>query len=303
MAPAVQLSFSLRTSSSIKSVHLIGSWDNYSRQLPLSANEKPGAWKGTFRFQGSQALELGKRYWYYYIVDGFQVTHDPTKEHTVERTTGRKLNILDVPGGKTTSSSATKKSSTNGPSKPMPTTTSAHKRYDSMDIPVGRGLSPSRIQCPKPEKPYASRGLREADYEHSSIGDLENRLSAQLRISPRSYNYGSGSDISDDSSASGEVFSSDSGSSTPSSCSSVGPGCRCERYGITKDGRKVRLDCAGRRCGYGDSSSECDSSGSSEDEREVARRAMRANVSGKVKPAGSGKSKGSAKVSVSSRRR
>jgi hypothetical protein len=33
---AVQLSFSLRTSSDVKTVHLFGSWDNYNSQLPLA---------------------------------------------------------------------------------------------------------------------------------------------------------------------------------------------------------------------------------------------------------------------------
>lgn len=62
---AVQLNFSLRTSSNVKTVHLLGSWDNYSRQLPLSKDDsKKGAWTGKFRFQTSM-LKLGGRYWYY----------------------------------------------------------------------------------------------------------------------------------------------------------------------------------------------------------------------------------------------
>jgi hypothetical protein len=47
-----------------------------------------------------------------------------------------------------------------------------------------------------------------------------------------------------------------SGYSTPESdCSN----CTCERFGITRDGERVRLDCGGTRCGYEDSSS-CSSS-------------------------------------------
>lgn len=64
---AVQLSFSLKTSSNAKTVHLLGSWDNYSGQLPLSkdsAKKSAAGWKGTFRFQGS-TLTQGQRYWYY----------------------------------------------------------------------------------------------------------------------------------------------------------------------------------------------------------------------------------------------
>jgi hypothetical protein len=62
---AVQLKFCLRTSSNVKTVHLLGSWDNYSRQIPLSRDDsKPGSWVGKFRFQTSM-LKLGGRYWYY----------------------------------------------------------------------------------------------------------------------------------------------------------------------------------------------------------------------------------------------
>lgn len=61
----VQLNFSLRTSPNVKTVHLVGSWDNYSGQLPLSRDpSKAGAWTGKFRFQTS-VLQLGGRYWYY----------------------------------------------------------------------------------------------------------------------------------------------------------------------------------------------------------------------------------------------
>jgi hypothetical protein len=62
---AIQLGFTLRTSANVKTVHLLGSWDNYSGQLPLSKDTaKTGGWKGTFRFQGS-TLQAGQRYWYY----------------------------------------------------------------------------------------------------------------------------------------------------------------------------------------------------------------------------------------------
>jgi hypothetical protein len=55
------------------------------------------------------------------------------------------------------------------------------------------------------------------------------------------------SDVSYRSSPSSDV----SGYSTPlSDCST----CSCERYGITRKGERVRLDCGGSRCGYDDSS-------------------------------------------------
>lgn len=265
-SPAVQLSFTLRTSSNVRTVHLLGSWDNYKSQLPLSVvkdpSAKPGSWKGTFRFQGSNALKLGSRYWYYYIVDGYHVSHDPAKEFVTEKTTGRKLNIIDVPGGD-------KKAT-----RPTVDTQNLSSRH-SRDIPTGRALSPGKIQHPKPTKSYASRGLREADYDTSPVDDLEERF-AGYRISSAGGSSASPSDLSDDSSSSGTAFS----RSSPSSMSSgSGHSCRCERYGVTKSGQRVKIDCGGKRCGaWSSSSSECDSQDSdesSEDEREYRARLRR----------------------------
>ena len=62
---AIQLNFTLRTSSNCKTVHLLGSWDGYQGQLPLSKDpKKSGGWVGSFKFQG-QTLKQGQRYWYY----------------------------------------------------------------------------------------------------------------------------------------------------------------------------------------------------------------------------------------------
>lgn len=260
--PTVQLTFTLRTSPNVRTVHLLGSWDNYKSQLPLSAlkeaSAKPGSWKGTFRFQGSHALKLGSRYWYYYIVDGYHVSHDPAKEYITEKTTGRKLNVLDVPGGKGGSSDKAVRPSVN--TRDLPSS-NRHSR----EVPTGRALSPGKIAHPKPSKPYESRTLREADYDASPIDDLGERF-AGTRISDRHGQYSSSpSDLSDNSTSSGTAFS----RSSPSDLSSNSDkSCRCDRYGVTRSGQRVKLDCGGKRCGYTGSSSECsESSSESEDEK------------------------------------
>jgi hypothetical protein len=275
-SPAVQLSFTLRTSPNVRTVHLLGSWDNYKSQLPLSlskdASAKPGSWKGTFRFQGSNALKLGSRYWYYYIVDGYHVSHDPAKEFVTEKTTGRKLNVIDVPGGKKDTESST----STRPGRPAVNTNISSRH--SREVPHGRALSPGKIQHPKPRKDYASRSIREADYEHSPVDELEDRFGNFRIMSNNSHNSASPSELSDSSSgSSGTAFS----RSSPSSMSSVSDhhhSCRCERYGITKSGQRVKLDCGGKRCGgWSSSSSECtdDSEESSEDERAYRARAKK----------------------------
>lgn len=233
---ATQLSFSLRVSSGVKSVHLLGSWDNYSGQLPLSKDKtssKSGSWKGTFRFSSS-TLQAGQRYWYYYIVDGYHVSHNPSVESTVEPTTGRALNVLDVPKA---SKSSSKSSSSKSSSSSKKTHRSSH-RSSSSDIPKGRPLSVSQIKAPKPVAPNAARSILDADYEVDEL--TEQFAAAEI-------------DSDDDSELSyrSSPSSSVSGYSTPASDCST---CSCERYGITRKGERVRLDCGGSRCGYDDSS-------------------------------------------------
>jgi hypothetical protein len=274
---AIQLSFSLRVSSGVKTVHLLGSWDNYVGQLPLSKDKtssKSGSWKGTFRFNNS-TLEAGQRYWYYYIIDGYHVAHNPSVASTVEPTTGRALNILDVGSdGSSKSSSRSSKSSSKSSSRHSSSKDSSshrsskHRSAMSIDIPKGRPLSVSQIKAPKPMSPHATRHILDADYcDDESIEELtarfatagidEDDLITDFGNTPVSSTGSSLSYRSDSSSPSSSL----SGYSTPDSdCTS----CTCERYGITRRGERVKIDCGGSRCGYGDASSGCSSG--SEDE-------------------------------------
>jgi len=284
---AVQLSFSLRTSSGVKTVHLLGSWDNYAGQLPLSKDKtssKSGAWKGTFRFQGT-TLQPGQRYWYYYIIDGYHVSHDPGQDSTTEPTTGRVLNILDVPHEKSSHKSSSKSSSSSKHSsdrdkdkrsskhhssreKHSSSSTRRESRRDSasltVDIPKGRPLSVSKIQSPKPLTPHATKYILQADYSAPTVEELTSRFSTTTIDE-----YGDYSLSNSPPSSVGSSLSSRSDSDSPSSASSLSDystprsdsvGCTCERYGITRGGDRVKLDCGGTRCGYSDDSSSCCSS-------------------------------------------
>jgi hypothetical protein len=277
---AVQLSFNLRTSSSVKTVHLLGSWDNYAGQLPLAKDKtssKSGAWKGTFRFQGA-TLQPGQRYWYYYIIDGYHVSHDPAQSSTTEPTTGRTLNILDVPSEKTSShkssskttssskhsSDSRSKHSSSGKDKHSSSSARRESRRDSQslaaDIPKGRPLSVSQIKSPKPLTPHATKYILEADYSAPTVEELTSRFSAATM---EEYEY---SLSNSPPSSVGSSLSSRSDSDSPSSASSLSDyssastSCTCERYGITRAGDRVKLDCGGSRCGYSDDSSSCCSS-------------------------------------------
>lgn len=250
---AIQLSFSLRTTANVKQVHLIGSWDGYQGQLPLSRESGSSKWRGTFRFQ-SNLMQPGSRYWFYYMLDGYQVCHDPSKEYTQEPTTGRNLNILDVPANAAKSS---KRSGERG-----------SRRY-SREIPRGRPTS--TIASPKPVRP----GQVAKKLERQALAQLTERLattrladySSDSEIDDTSEEDSSGDDDSDSDvpslSSGGSTLS---GCSSPSSISSTSSSCTCERYGITRSGERVKLDCGGSRCGS-DVSTE-NSSESEEDSRD-----------------------------------
>lgn len=255
---AVQLNFSLRTSAKCKTVHLLGSWDNYNGQLPLSKDSaKAGAWKGTFRFQNN-TVKQGQRYWYYYIIDGYHVSHDPAREHTTEPTTGRKLNILDIP-----SSGKTSHSSSNASKR--------HSRRTSEALVKGRSLSPSQIKSPKPIKPNQTRDIVSEKYAAPTVEALTSRFS-RTTVDDSSEEDDSEYESSDDESDVPSLTSRSSNSSSPSSVSSTSSCCTCERYGITRAGDRVKLDCGGARCGYSDESESCSSDSDGEYRNRATRR-------------------------------
>jgi len=237
----LQLSFALRTTSQCKSVHLLGSWDNYQGQLPLAreSGKSSANWAGTFRFTGG-TLTQGSRYWYYYIMDGYHCTHDPAKQSVLEPTTQRKLNILDVPAG----TSSTKSSSRDS---------KRASRRMSKDIPRGRGISPSAIQSPKPYNPVQTANIVAQGYNQASVDELT------ARFGYANIEEDSESDSDADSDVPSLTSSRSSNSSSPSSASDVSSCCTCERFGITRSGNRVKLDCGGKRCGYAysDDSSSC----------------------------------------------
>jgi len=171
------------------------------------------------------------------------------------------LNILDIPGKTKAAAPAAQQASSKG-----------HQRQSSAaSIPKGRALSPSRIIAPKPERPHQTRQVINTQYDKATMEALTSKFARQT-VSPASSttSISEGEDEddsdeeyeSDDSSNVPSLTSRSTNSSSPSSVSSGSSCCTCERYGITRAGDRVKLDCGGARCGYSDDSSEC----SSEDE-------------------------------------
>lgn len=237
-------------------------------------------------------------------MDGYHTSHDPSRPSTVEPTTGRELNILEIPGSPSSrtssqssssrhaSSQSSSRSSTRSSSSSYSTASrnppSTHSSSRQRDVPKGRALSPSNIQSPRPYKPNETRHLTSRDYhEHTTYDKLAEKF-ASVRLAR--IDSDSDSDIDSDVPSLGRYSSSSCSSSTgyssatsPSSSgstspSSVGSFCRCDRFGLTRLGDRVRLDCGGSRCSSGSEKSHSDDGGvspscsSSDSEREYQHR-------------------------------
>jgi hypothetical protein len=129
--------------------------------------------------------------------------------------------------------------------------------------------------------PHATKHILTADYSAAqTVEQLTHRFGTTTLHEDEYYDDGYPRSPSPSSSSVGSTISDSSGTSSPSSASSVSdyssPGvsnCSCERYGITRRGDRIKLDCGGTRCGYSDSES-C----SSEDEADHSRSSRRNGI-------------------------
>ncbi|KAJ9132551.1 hypothetical protein NKR23_g11151 [Pleurostoma richardsiae] len=115
MDPTTTLfTFLLETHPSIQSVHLRGSWDNFSNTYRMERDMRrdPGQWKGCYSFKDiicdgdrgassrrNGGLKMGETYYFYYELDGTREMHDPSLPSTTAcpYLPGQVLNTMSVP--------------------------------------------------------------------------------------------------------------------------------------------------------------------------------------------------------------
>ncbi|OJJ34856.1 hypothetical protein ASPWEDRAFT_27549 [Aspergillus wentii DTO 134E9] len=115
MSSTTLMTFLLSTSPNVRSVKLLGSWDNFSKPYIMERDKRvgPGQWRGCHTFtdiicDGSPAhmhpgrsggLKMGGTYWYYYLLDD-DVEHyneaEPVTSHC-PFLPGQPVNVLFVP--------------------------------------------------------------------------------------------------------------------------------------------------------------------------------------------------------------
>ncbi|CAG8982769.1 hypothetical protein HYALB_00001050, partial [Hymenoscyphus albidus] len=108
------ITFMVQTSPYTQSVHLIGSWDNFSKHYTMEHDTKRarGQWRGCYAFtdiicdgdgaNGSKrtgGLKMGATYYYYYELDNGTEVHDPSVPFTTScpYLPGQPVNLLQVP--------------------------------------------------------------------------------------------------------------------------------------------------------------------------------------------------------------
>jgi hypothetical protein len=190
-----------------------------------------------------------------YLVDNHKYDIDPDIDFTIERTTKRKMNILDIPAK-----------------------SSHRQQLDREGVATGRPLSPERIIAPRPSKPVQayshftttnkSRELaidtlsRRLAYAHlDSSDESEFASDSDSPTDQPSSHTSSSDDESDRERGKYSSNSSDGGSSrglspiTPLDDGSDRGSppvdiCYCHKYGITRSGQRLKIDCHGKDCHF-----------------------------------------------------
>ncbi|GIK04846.1 hypothetical protein Aspvir_008943 [Aspergillus viridinutans] len=115
MSSTTLMTFLLTTSPSVKSVKLLGSWDNFSKPYAMERDRRvgPGHWRGCHTFTDivcdgspthqaparSGGLKMGGTYWYYYLLDNDVEYYNEAEPVTslCPLLPGQPLNVLQVP--------------------------------------------------------------------------------------------------------------------------------------------------------------------------------------------------------------
>ncbi|KAL2136327.1 hypothetical protein VTI74DRAFT_4361 [Chaetomium olivicolor] len=157
MDPTTTLfTFMLQTRPSVKVVHLIGSWDNFTRPYAMERDAKRarGQWRGCYSFKDivcegeagsvpkrNGGLKMGHTYYYYYELDGVSETHDPSQPstNTCPYLPGQTVNTLWIPVERS------------GRKRSASLTSLREEDFKTMD-PASKFLAP-RPAPPPPEQP------------------------------------------------------------------------------------------------------------------------------------------------------
>ncbi|KAH3943788.1 hypothetical protein HBH98_074970 [Parastagonospora nodorum] len=174
----------------LRSLVLLGSWDNFSKpyRLELDARRGRNYWRGCFTFSDiicdgdldehvpkrNGPLKMGGTYWYYYKVDDDDECHNPSEPSTTfcPLLPGQRLNVLELPTeGHCRNNSAPSDGFTRNPSDrylnpvpPKPLRLSPHsgKASQNSPLPLPSPWAPRSATYPPPEAFLSPNVMRHA---------------------------------------------------------------------------------------------------------------------------------------------
>jgi len=115
MDPTALVAFLFKAPPHVRTVELLGSWDNFTQPYVMHHDRRrgQGAWSGCFKFENiifdgdqvsmnrprSGGLKQGGTYWYYYRLDYDVEAYDDSKEWTTAcpLIPGQRVNVMEVP--------------------------------------------------------------------------------------------------------------------------------------------------------------------------------------------------------------
>ncbi|KAH6644576.1 hypothetical protein C7974DRAFT_430334 [Boeremia exigua] len=181
--------------TALRSVILLGSWDNFSRRYSLHLDTRGGRsiWKGCFTFSDifcdgdldmlspkrDGPLKMGGTYWYYYEVDGDKECHNPSQPSTTlcPLLPGQALNVLEIPFEGRNHSMSTEDASAFTrnpkdryltpvpPSKPLPSPGPRSSHREAYTLPLPSPWTPKSATYPPSDQflsPNVTRHARSA---------------------------------------------------------------------------------------------------------------------------------------------
>ncbi|KAK4186896.1 hypothetical protein QBC35DRAFT_515886 [Podospora australis] len=173
-----------QTNPSVQAVHLVGSWDNFSKAYTMERDSRRdrGQWRGCHTFENiicdgdaetvpkrTGGLKMGSTYYYYYELDGSAEIHDPSLPSTTAcpYLPGQAVNTLWIP----VEQSLRKRSASMN--------SLCQDDFKTMD-PASKFITPKPAQPPVP-----SRRLGTAPQQHKRSARSLSPASGWSSFSPR----------------------------------------------------------------------------------------------------------------------
>ncbi|OQV00043.1 hypothetical protein CLAIMM_05595 [Cladophialophora immunda] len=173
MAPTTLVTFLVRSPPSTRSVHLYGSWDNFTTPYPMQRDTRTGPehWSGCHSFSNiicdgdatangtprQGGLKMGGTYWYYYKLDDDIEFHNSAEPSTTScpMLPGQLVNVLNVPFA-LTSSSRSRNDSVSSTSSDYRTMNPTDKFLNPRPVPAKPSLPRLRTSPTLLQQPWSS---------------------------------------------------------------------------------------------------------------------------------------------------